>query len=384
MKSISLALPKDKFQEALQQVKAIEPSIVFFFASPKLFRDESFLSEMKEHFKGQKVIGCSTASEVSAQGVIKDSFSLLAISFERTETRTVKYPLSSRLDSYKAGEAIGELLKGPKLKAVFVQAPGVDVNGSAIVDGIMAQLGKSVMISGGLAADDTSFKETFTICDDVITTDHIVAVGFYGDHVVVSHGSEGGWRPFGPARRVTKADGNVLYELDNKPVLQLYRQYLGDKARQLPASGLSYPFAILRADRTTSGLIRTALAIDHEKESLILAGNIEQGCQVCLMHADTSALTQGAAQAAAEALRTHAGPEEGGCALLVSCVGRLVVLGIDVDDEIEAVVDSFLPGIPIAGYYAYGEICSNAGTGRSELHNQTMTITYITELQVSS
>ncbi|HAX91376.1 MAG TPA: hypothetical protein DCY07_04110, partial [Rhodospirillaceae bacterium] len=153
----------------------------------------------------------------------------------------------------------------------------------------------------------------------------------------------------------------------------------GDKAQDLPASGLSYPFAILRGDRTTSGVIRSALNIDHDTESLILAGDVPLGCQVCLMHADTDALVQGAAQAAAEALRTHAGPEENGCAIVVSCVGRRVILGIDVDDEIEAVMDSFLPETPIAGYYSYGEICSYVGTGKTELHNQTMTITYITE-----
>jgi len=381
MKSMSLALSKEKLSDSLQQVLAFNPSIIFFFAAPKLFRDEAFIAQIKSAFKDKRVIGCSTAGEVSAQGVLKDSFSLLAITFENTDLRTVKFALSSRQDSYQAGEALGELLKGPKLKAVVMFAPGVSVNGSAVVDGLTAQLGKNIVISGGLAADAVDFKQTFTLCDGEVFTDHIVAVGLYGDHVVVSCGSEGGWRPFGPARRVTKAEENILYELDNKPALQLYKQYLGDKARQLPASGLSYPFAILRNDRSTSGLIRSALSIDHDAESLILAGNIEQGCQVCLMHADAGALTQGAAQAAAEALRTHGGPEEGGCALLVSCIGRLVVLGIDVDDEIEAVVDSFLPGTPLAGYYAYGEICSYAGTGRSELHNQTMTITYITELQ---
>jgi len=381
MQSFSLTNATGKFEEDVQKINAFQPSITFLFASPCALRDQKFVQVYKEQMKGTALIGCSTAGEIAVEGYCKDGYSFLAIKFDSTEVRTVKHKVVEN-DSFATGESLAELLKGPKLKAVIVYSPGLGANGSALIDGMVACLGHGIQISGGLAADGLDFKITSTLYNGEIATDHVVAVGFYGDSVVVSCGSEGGWRPFGQARRVTKAEGNILYELDQKPALQLYKQYLGDKARFLPASGMSYPFAILRGDRSTSGVIRSALNIDHEHESLILAGNIEQGCQVCLMHADTDALTQGAAQAAAEALRTHMGPEEGGCALLVSCVGRLVVLGIDVDDEIEAVKDSFLPGIPFAGYYAYGEICSYAGTGRIELHNQTMTITYITETQV--
>lgn len=379
MKSFSFAGVSSELETVLGQVRAVSPSIVFFFAAPNLFADKDFTDRLKTESQGLSIIGCSTAGEIVSTGTRQGGFAILAIAFECTDVRTAHCTLHSLKDSYSAGEALADLLKGPKLKAVFVFSPGVDANGSEVIDGLSSSLGRGVSISGGLAADETGFKQTYTYLNGEVTNREIVAVAFYGEHVVVSCGSEGGWRPFGPARRVTKSEGNILYELDNKPALQLYKHYLGDKARQLPASGLSYPFAVLRADRTTSGVIRSALNIDHEAESIILAGNIEQGSQVCLMHADTAALTQGAAQAAAEALRMHGGPEENGCALLVSCVGRKIVYGIDVDEEVEAVTDSFLPETPLAGFYAYGEICSNNGTGKTELHNQTMTITYITE-----
>lgn len=379
MKSLSIVKLKADIEQALDAALSIAPSVLFLFAAPSLLRDEAAVRLIQEKTKGLPVIGCSTAGEICDQRMWEDSLAILAIHFDATEVRLVKQRLEKAEDSYRVGEALGEQLKDPNLKAVFVLAPGTHVNGSALSDGLNACLGKNIVISGGLAGDETDFRETYTIGGGEIFMDHAVALGLYGDHVIVSCGSEGGWRAFGPARRVTKSNGNILQELDGKPALQLYKQYLGDKARQLPASGLSYPFAILRSDRTTSGLIRSALDIDHENESLIMAGDVPQGCQVCLMHADTGALIQGAAQAAAEALRTHAGSEENGCALLVNCVGRRVVLGIDADEEIEAVSDSFLPHTPIVGYYSYGEICSYAGTGRTELHNQTMTITYITE-----
>ncbi|MDD2326156.1 MAG: FIST N-terminal domain-containing protein [Alphaproteobacteria bacterium] len=379
MQSLALAGGKDEIESLLDRVIAFDPHFLLLFAAPSLLQDESIKRLISFKLEGRQFIGCSTAGEISAQGHLANTLSILAMRFDATEVRTATATVSSSAQSTQAGGQLAESLKGPKLQGVIVFTPGIGVNGDHIVEGIVSSLGRQISLSGGLAGDETAFKSTQTICNGDFYTDRLVAVGFYGDAIVLSTGSEGGWRTFGPARRVTKSVDNVLYELDNKPALQLYKQYLGEKARQLPASGLAYPFALLRDDRTTSGLIRSALNIDHENEALVMAGNVPEGAKVCLMHADVFALTQGAAQAAAEALRTHDGPEENGCALLVSCVGRRMVLGIDVDDEVEAVVDSFLPGTPLAGFYAYGEICSAGTLGKAELHNQTMTITYITE-----
>lgn len=379
MQSLSLVKGKESLAQALDEALALEPTVLYLFIAPALFQDEAALALLKARTQGRAAIGCSTAGEIAGVSSCSDSLALLAVRFDETRARVAAHPLDGAGDSFAAGAALGEKLKATDLRAVFVLAAGKGVNGSALTEGLASSLGRSVVISGGLAGDNVRFGETFALCSGEIGNNLIVAAGLYGEHVVVSCGSEGGWRPFGPARRVTKAEGNVLYELDGKPALQLYKQYLGDKARQLPASGLAYPFAILRGDKTTSGLIRSALDIDSGQEALIMAGDVPQGAQVCLMHADTGALIQGAAQAAAEALRTHAGPEEGGCALVVNCVGRKMVLGMDAEEELEAVSDSFLPSTPMAGFYSYGEICSYIGTGRTELHNQTMTITYITE-----
>src|SRR5438876_246695 len=80
---------------------------------------------------------------------------------------------------------------------------------------------------------------------------HDDAIGFYGDNVRVTHGSKGGWDIFGPERRVTKSSGNVLYELDGKPALKLYKDYLGERAKGLPATALLFPLAV-RAENGSS------------------------------------------------------------------------------------------------------------------------------------
>lgn len=379
MQSLSIARPKEKLNEALEKALAIEPTALFVFAAPSVFRDAETRALLTEKLSGKTAVGCSTAGEIACGGMSEDSVSLLAIRFDNVRARTAGVQLIRRELSFTAGKEIGELLREPNLKALFLFGPGTNVNGTGLIEGVESSIGGRTLISGGLAADGMGFRETFTLTGGSVYTDHVVALALYGDDLVVSNGSEGGWRPFGPARKVTKIDQTDLLELDGKPALRLYKQYLGEKARELPASGLSYPFGILRPDRTMSNIIRSAVAIDVEREALILAGELREGTQVCLMHTDTDALTQGAAQAAAEALRTHAGGEEGGCALVVSCIGRKYVYGFDVDEEIETIVDSFLPQTPVAGFYSYGEVFTNLSTGRPEFRNQTITITYITE-----
>lgn len=379
MKSLSVAKPKDQIAAAIDEALSINPTAMVVFAAPSLFRDPEARQVMETRLSGHCVIGASTAGEIANDGVHKDCISILSMNFDSVRAKTAVCEIAASELSFAVGLELGDTLSAPDLKAIFLLGPGTNINGSALTEGVIASVGANVFIAGGLAADEMAFKETFQIDGGAIYTNHAIALGLYGNDLVISSGSEGGWRPFGPARKVTRVDSQALLELDGKPALRLYKQYLGEKARELPASGLSYPFAVLRQDRTTSGVIRSALSIDAEREAIILAGEIKEGSLVCLMHADTDALTQGVAQAAAEALRTHAGGEENGCAIVVSCVGRKYVYGFDVDEEVETVVDSFLPDTPISGFYSYGEIFFNASKAMTEFRNQTITITYITE-----
>jgi hypothetical protein len=203
-------------------------------------------------------------------------------------------------------------------------------------------------------------------------------VGLYGDALAFSHGSFGGWSPFGPARKVTRSDNNVLFELDGEPALEVYKRYLGEHAKGLPASGLLFPFAMLGSDHNEVGLIRTILGVDEANGSLTLAGDIDTNGFLKLMHASTDALVDGA-EAAAQAAKLMQSTERPGLALLVSCVGRKLVMGGRVDEEVEAVGDVFGRGATLAGFYSYGEISPFSRAVECKLHNQTMTITYIAE-----
>jgi hypothetical protein len=170
----------------------------------------------------------------------------------------------------------------------------------------------------------------------------------------------------------------VLYELDGEPALEIYKRYLGDHAKDLPASGLLFPFAMLGEDHSAVGLIRTILGVDEATGSLTLAGEINLDGYLKLMHASTDKLVNGA-ESAAEAAAAMIQAKGQSLSILVSCVGRKLVMGNRVDEEVEAVGEVFGSNSVLTGFYSYGEISPFTPGASCKLHNQTMTITCIGE-----
>jgi hypothetical protein len=235
-----------------------------------------------------------------------------------------------------------------------------------------------VVLSGGLAGDGGAFQQTWTLSRTGVSDRQIVAIGFGGTHIRTQHGTFHGWKPFGPTRKVTRCADNVLYELDGQPALDVYKRYLGDYSVGLPGTGLLFPFEMLGEDRSAIGLIRTILGTNEEDGSLVLAGNIVENGYLRLMHASTDSLVEGATAAAEAASGPNADPGES-LALLVSCVGRKLVMGSRVDEEVEAVAEVLGRNVQVTGFYSNGEISPTNGATQCHLHNQTMTITHIAE-----
>jgi hypothetical protein len=355
----------------------IKPQLVTVFGAAPYFTDQAFLQSLRAGLPDATIIGCSTAGEISGVGVDDGSCVLTAVNFSGTKIKAASTTLGGMEDSQAAGERIGGQLAAPDLRALMVFGPGVQINGSALVDGIASKVGAAT-ITGGLAGDGGAFAQTWTLGPDGAGDRSVVAVGLYGEALDFAHGSFGGWEAFGPARKVTRCDGNILFELDGEPALGVYKRYLGDHAKGLPASGLLFPFAMLGEDHDAIGLIRTILGVDETTGSLTLAGAIDDGGYLKLMHASTDRLVNGAESAAKAAQKMH-GADGDSLAILVSCVGRKLVMGDRVDEEVEAVAEVFGNKATLTGFYSYGEISPFTAGGACHLHNQTMTITWIGE-----
>lgn len=365
---------------ALDPLRELAPQLVLAFAGPRWFREPGRTADVTALFPGAVVAGCSTAGEIDHRGPQDQAAVVTAVHFDGARAQAATTDLGGMADSHAAGVRLARQLEQHGLQAVLVFGQGVDINASAWVEGMTEVLGRDMPIVGGLAGDGGAFVTTWTLGPQGASSRALVAVGLYGDTLRVGYGSFGGWQPFGPVRRVTRCEGNVLHELDGEPALSVYKRYLGDYARDLPASGLLFPFAMLNDDRQPLGLIRTILGIDEQQGSLTLAGEITQGGNLKLMHASTEALVNGAGSAAQMAANlAPPAPARPALAVLVSCVGRKLVMGDRVDEEVEAVSEILGPGTVLTGFYSYGEISPFAPAGACKLHNQTMTITTLSE-----
>ncbi|MES2504112.1 MAG: FIST N-terminal domain-containing protein [Myxococcota bacterium] len=352
-------------------------TLVLVFAAPCYKKDPAAIAEIYANFPNSVVAGCSTAGEIFGSQLSDESISVAIAQFESTRLRSTSFHIAMNEQSFQAGEGLARELLEDDLKAVFILSDGLCVNGSELVRGISSVLPSEIVIGGGLAGDGSAFKETWVLHDKKPSPSYVSIVGFYGQNILVRASSLGGWDVFGPERLVTKSEGNVLYELDGKPALTLYKEYLGERSAELPASALLFPLSLRSEEQGRKGLVRTVLAVDEEKNSMTFAGDIPEGSYAQLMKANFDRLVSGAA-GAAEMVSKGASQSSELLAIAISCVGRRLVLGAHTEDETEAVVGVLPPQAKQVGFYSYGEI-SPTGTGKCDLHNQTMTITTIAE-----
>ncbi|GAB3445750.1 FIST signal transduction protein [Insolitispirillum peregrinum] len=384
----ALVSTPDDLPQAVAPLLALDPDLVLVFGSPEIVCQEGFHDRLSAALPRESLIGCSTAGEIACDDVHEQSCILTAVRFEQTPIHIQTLPFAADGDATAAGHHLGQALLAARpenLRSVLLFARGTNINGSALIDGLQATIGDHVVIAGGLAGDDGAFRHTVTISPAGISDQTIVAAGLYGDAVVLRNGSAGGWHPFGPTRRVTRSQGNILYTLDDEPALDLYKRYLGDYASGLPASGLLFPFEMLNETAESVGLIRTLLGVNEADKSLTFAGDIREGGFVRMMHSSTDQLILGAEQAADLCLGSDqsAAPASPALALLVSCVGRKLVMGDRLVEEVDSVQERLaselhIP-VTISGFYSYGEINPHGKLQTCQLHNQTMTIAVIQE-----
>ncbi len=350
-------------------------TLVIAFGAPEYADDPMALAELASAFSRSAVVGCSSAGEIHEQSVADGSLVVAAARFERTDLTVASTPIDSAADSAFAGARLGSALAERPPRLVLVLSEGLTINGTDLVRGLQGSLARDATIVGGLAADGDRFARTWVLVDGKPMARHAVAVALRGP-LEIGAGSQGGWDTFGPERRVTRAAGNVLYELDGRPALALYKEYLGELASGLPAAALRFPLSIREQRGAKNAVVRTILAIDETTQSMTVAGDVPTGWHAQLMRSNQDRLIAGAMRAAADATAGMSG--EPTLALAISCVGRRLVLGARAEEETEAALEALPPGSRQIGFYSYGEI-SPAGRACCELHNQSMTLTTFRE-----
>jgi hypothetical protein len=352
--------------------------LALLFGSRASLQNSDSIASIRRQFPSATLIGCSTAGEIHDNRIYDDTVSVTAVRFDSTRIDGASVPIAKPADSYAAGAALAKRLAADDLVHLFVLSDGLNVNGSELVKGLSENLSADVTLSGGLSGDGTAFGETTIVFGETVSSRTVAAVGFYGDRLQAGCASLGGWDSFGAERLVTRSEGNILYELDGFSALDLYKRYLGDHAKELPGSGLLFPLSI-RNPEDDSSVVRTILAIDEEAQSLTFAGDVPAGWYGRLMKANFDRLIDGAIGAARTSL-VNMSEQQPELAILISCVGRRMVLRQRTEEELEGVREVVGPQAFLTGFYSYGEISPFTPNAKCALHNQTMTITSFREI----
>ncbi|MDP3962696.1 MAG: FIST N-terminal domain-containing protein [bacterium] len=357
------------------------PELVLVFGGSNALKDKKLFDEIRSWYPQARIISASTAGEIIQTEVSDDTMVLSAIKFEKTKLEFSESGITNPDESEEIGKKLAQGLPKEGLVHVMILSDGLFVNGTLLVKGILSELPKEVSVTGGLAGDGVRFKETLVGYDSPAEPKKLVCIGFYGPSIKVGYGSLGGWDSFGVSRTITKSKGNILYELDGEPALALYKEYLGDLAKELPASGLLFPLNlhIKTGEGKEVEVVRTILGVDEAAQSMTFAGDMPEGVVAKFMKANFDRLIDGASGAANMSIEAL-GSGKAELAILVSCIGRKLVLKDRIEEEIEAVKEKIGAQASTIGFYSYGEICPTAPTERQcQLHNQTMTITTFRE-----
>lgn len=358
---------------ALDNFTDTQWQVGLLFGPPE--RVKEALPGLRKMFPAVEFMGCSTADEIYGLEVHSASLVLTLVHFAQTPLRVISLDVPDG-ESEQVGVKLAEQLLDKDLRHILVFSDGLHTNGSDLVRGLRLSLPGHVTISGGLAGDGDRFNQTFVYHNAVTDTPKAVALGLYGKAIKVGLGSQGGWDAFGPQRVITRSNSNVLSELDNQSALALYKEYLGSHAADLPGSALLFPLSVRENRDAPRAVVRTVLGVDDTNQTMTFAGDVPEGHIAQFMKANLDRLVDGAQGAAENALSSVQQPQ---LAILVSCVGRRMVLKQRVEEEVEAVAEHLGQQCVLSGFYSYGEIAPLNIMECSELHNQTMTITALRE-----
>jgi hypothetical protein len=363
--------------ESNANVAGFSPQVVLIFGSRQALSDNECLNYIRMQYPSAQLMGCSTSGEIQGINVLDESIAVTAIYFEKTFVKFSFLEIDGPSDSFAAAEKLASSLLTDDLRHVFILSDGLNVNGTELVRGFRKALPETISLTGGLAGDGSDFTTTCVIDSDGIPrSNRISAIGLYGNDLEIGYGSFGGWDSFGINRKITRSKDNVLFEIDGTPALELYKSFLGDKASELPGSGLLFPLS-LRTASDQMPVVRTILSVNEEDQSITFAGDMPNGGFVKFMKANIDRLINGSIKAAEISIQNDKQSPE--LAILISCVGRKLVLKQLVEEEVEAASDILGKNTVITGFYSYGEISPFSYGAQCELHNQTMTITTFSE-----
>lgn len=348
--------------------------LVLVFGSLTLLSSVGFYEEIRNNYPKAQILMNSASAEIIDTQVNNETISLTAIRFDKTTFKTVSININEFQDSEEIGKSIADKFEKDQLTNILIFADGKSIDGTQFSKGIEKYISPEVIISGGLAGDQNNYPKTLLGLNEQPCEGKIIAVGFYGKHLTVSHEGNNGWEAFGEALQITKSNQHTILEINNEPALKIYNQYLDKNITAIHGQNLLFPISLFTDQHST--IIRRINAIHEDEKSITFDGIVPEGSYIKMMKANFETLINATTKAAKSCVQKISNPD---LAIVISNVGRKILLNRRTEEEVEVLREMFGEATAITGFYSTGEISYIKGTSNSALYNQTMTITTMCE-----
>jgi hypothetical protein len=354
------------------------PDLVILFSSAKYDAARVLEGIHSRLSAAVPLVGCSSYAEIDAEQALTSSVVAMGLVLEGIAVQT--FHVEGRgVDSFTAGREAGLGLRGFAPDLIITFPDVLEMNATRFLLGLQDALGAATPIVGGASADDGAFKATYQIHGRDVMSGGAVGVALKGPLTIVT-AAKSGYTPVGATHTSTRVeDGKVVLEIDGRPALDLYRDYLGARAAQMPAVSIEFPIGVVggvegteRVPNDARILVRAIFAVDEARGALILGGDVPEGAAIRVMRATKEDVVRGADEATATAMAAMPAPE---VALIFSCMSRKSVLGPRFKDECRASFARLPEGVPRIGFYTFGELSPVQGTTMH--HESTYTLVLI-------
>jgi hypothetical protein len=371
--SFDIATLETRLLEELKN--GFRPTLAVVFCSPQLpFMD---IGDLFDRYNID-LLGCTTAGEIVNSELHEAAISCLLLDVNRANYKLIFTKNTEGV--FETGRHVRhEADTAFKNPALIVTTAGILNDGDEIVRGLKSsKISKEIPLFGGLAGDDLSVVNTYIFTRNDITHDGMAAIVFDNDKIEIKGIATSGWQPLGTSHTVTKAEGNLIYTINNEPALDFFIRFFGFhdnadvKGKQISTISAQYPLQIMRGNDEYA-VLRSPIKGDDETRSLMLVGGIKEGDR---FRFSISPGIEVIDQTIAELKDFLHDTMDADALILFSCKGRHAALGPFLDDEIQGIYEHW--NKPMIGFLTYGEI-GNVRNGICEFHNETCSLLAIKE-----
>lgn len=335
--------------------------LVFVFGPSRQLASPDLIAQLESSHPNAQIVGCSTVASLSFGQSTLNETTVTAVQFKNASVKSVRLSVHDGQSSYMAGQHLASQLPLKNLSCVIFFADCSDINGTTLIKGIQDSIPHASPIMGAIASDE-SINKTTVMCNGPGRSKHIALVGIYGEHIDIHSGIGSGFTPFGTQRKITQSDGNIVYQIDHQPALELYLNYLGPLAKNLPQNCVHLP-VLLENTQHEQRVFRSVININRQNHSMTYSGDMPAGHSIRLSQASAVNLLNTAKRATQRSLATsRTQPPE--LVMIFSGSGRKASLHQNFYDEIEAVSPFFHPKSNVCGLYTQGE-CFTSKTQES-------------------